>query len=319
MILEGPDGLGKSTFAAELSKRTGIPIYKPATAGVAPENITAATSQAEDIGAWGVILSTGVDVILDRAFPSEWVYGNVYGRGADIDDDLIWNMDRAAADAGVIGIMLSNDEPAANAIHAFLKARNVDDVNVIKWMEIRAGYKEYVARSAITWLGMHTHWQTNQQVMEVMETIVSKRPSKERTYMEIARKVSRRSTCLSRAVGAVLLSAEGHVIATGYNGAPAGLPHQTWCYRLSKNSASGKDLEGCTDVHAEENCIIQAAKSGGDPTGGTLITTSSPCSRCMRMLINAGIVEIVYDTRYDDELAFEMARMAHIDMERLVT
>jgi dCMP deaminase len=72
-------------------------------------------------------------------------------------------------------------------------------------------------------------------------------------------------------------------------------------------------------VHAEENCIIQAAKSGGDPTGGTLITTSSPCSRCMRMLINAGIVEIVYDTRYDDELAFEMARMAHIDMERLVT
>jgi dCMP deaminase len=81
-----------------------------------------------------------------------------------------------------------------------------------------------------------------------------------------------------------------------------------------RGSKSGEDLDACNDVHSEENCIIQAAKNGANPTGGTIYTTRSPCHRCMRMLVNAGVVEIIYARKYADDRAFEMAAEAHIDM-----
>ncbi|NDD55059.1 cytidine deaminase [bacterium] len=142
--------------------------------------------------------------------------------------------------------------------------------------------------------------------------IIDSRPSKDEVYMRMAKEVARRSTCLSRRTGSVLLSADYHVIATGYNGAPSGMPHQTECQRLRIQTKSGAALDTCNDVHAEENAIIQAALNGSSTKGGTLYTVKSPCHRCARMIVNAGITSVVYMSEYGDTRAFEMFETAGV-------
>ena len=94
------------------------------------------------------------------------------------------------------------------------------------------------------------------------------RPSWEHYFMEIAKLVSFRSTCLRRKVGAVLVK-DKHVIATGYNGAASGLAHCSvrGCLRAELNIPSGQRHEMCRGVHAEQNAIIQAALHGVSTSG----------------------------------------------------
>lgn len=125
--------------------------------------------------------------------------------------------------------------------------------------------------------------------------------------MEMAELVSTRSTCLRRAVGAVIVK-DGHVLSTGYNGAPKGVPHcsETGCLREKLNVPSGTRHELCRGVHAEQNAVAQAAYHGTSVQGATLYTTTFPCSLCAKILINAGIREIVFDEGYMDDLAKEI-------------
>jgi dCMP deaminase len=128
-----------------------------------------------------------------------------------------------------------------------------------------------------------------------------KRLGKDEYFMEIAKIVAKRSTCLRRDVGAVLVK-ESHIISTGYNGTPAGLSHCTsdTCVRKKLNIPSGKDPHLCRAVHAELNCIIQAARHGTSIEGDTTIyVTAFPCIDCTKILINAGIRRIVYLGDYD--------------------
>ncbi|MBN2151827.1 MAG: dCMP deaminase family protein [Candidatus Lokiarchaeota archaeon] len=128
-----------------------------------------------------------------------------------------------------------------------------------------------------------------------------KRLGKDEYFMEIAKIVAKRSTCLRRDVGAVLVK-DAHIISTGYNGTPAGLPHCTpsTCVRTKLNIPSGKDPHLCRAVHAELNCIIQAARHGTSIDGNTTIyVTAFPCIDCTKVLINAGIKRIVYLGEYD--------------------
>jgi dCMP deaminase len=116
-------------------------------------------------------------------------------------------------------------------------------------------------------------------------------------FMEIAKIVALRSTCLKAKRGAVLVKNK-HIIATGYNGAPRGLPHCTreTCVRL--NLPSMKEFENCRAVHAELNCIIQAAVHGTSVDGSTIYTTTFPCITCFKALVNAGVERIVYLEKY---------------------
>jgi len=135
--------------------------------------------------------------------------------------------------------------------------------------------------------------------------------------MEIARMVSRRSTCLRRKVGAVLVK-EKRILATGYNGAPSGMKHceEVGCLRETSSVPSGQRHELCRGLHAEQNAIIQAAFHGISIRGATLYCTNKPCVICTKMLINAGIKEIIYEQGYDDPLADEMLKEAGIRIRR---
>jgi dCMP deaminase len=135
--------------------------------------------------------------------------------------------------------------------------------------------------------------------------------------MSIAELVATRSTCLRRHVGAVLVK-DRRVLATGYNGAPAGIRHceETGCIRLKTSVPSGQRHELCRGLHAEQNAIIQAAYHGISIAGSSLYCTDQPCVICSKMLINAGIIEIFFLNPYDDPLALEMLEEAGIRLVR---
>lgn len=144
------------------------------------------------------------------------------------------------------------------------------------------------------------------------------RPSWPEYFMAITKLVARRSTCLRRSVGAILVKNK-RILATGYNGAPAGLRHceEVGCLRENSSVPSGMRHELCRGLHAEQNVIIQAAYHGIPIQGATLYCTNKPCVICSKMLINAGIEAIYYEEGYDDLLSDQMFQEAGIQVERL--
>jgi len=143
-----------------------------------------------------------------------------------------------------------------------------------------------------------------------------KRPIWDEYFMEIAQVVAKRSTCIRRSVGAVLVKNK-QILATGYNGTPMGLPHceNVGCLREQLKVPSGKCHELCRGVHAEQNAITQAAYHGVSVKGATLYCTHQPCVVCTKMLINAGIERVVYDNPYPDTLAQEMMGQSQMKIE----
>jgi len=144
------------------------------------------------------------------------------------------------------------------------------------------------------------------------------RPTWDQYFMSIAQQVSTRSTCLRRQVGCIIVL-EKRIVATGYNGAPSGLPHcdEVGCMREEQGVASGERHELCRGLHAEQNAIVQAALHGTAVRGGTVYCTHQPCVLCMKMLINAGIVRVCFLEGYADRLAEDMAREAGIGLVRM--
>jgi len=144
------------------------------------------------------------------------------------------------------------------------------------------------------------------------------RPSWPEYFMAITRLVAKRSTCLRRSVGAVLVK-EKRILATGYNGAPAGLKHceEVGCLRENSSIPSGTRHELCRGLHAEQNVIIQAAYHGISINGAVLFCTNKPCAICSKMLINAGIQEIYFLDGYEDALSDQMLAEAGVNLKRL--
>lgn len=139
---------------------------------------------------------------------------------------------------------------------------------------------------------------------------ISKRPGWDRYFMDIARVAALRSNCSRRQVAAVLVR-DKRIISTGYNGTPRGVRNcnEGGCPRCNSDTPSGSHLTECLCSHAEENAIVQAAYHGIMVKGSTLYTTYSPCLLCAKMIINAGIVEVVYHQRYSID-ATSMALLA---------
>lgn len=150
-----------------------------------------------------------------------------------------------------------------------------------------------------------------------MQTKVRKfRPSWDEYFIGITKLVGRRSTCLRRQVGALIVK-EKRILATGYNGAPAGLVHceKIGCLRANLRIPPGERHELCRGIHAEQNAIIQAATFGISIKGATLYSTHFPCVLCSKMIINAGIKRIVASLGYPDALSKEMLNEAKIRVE----
>jgi dCMP deaminase len=129
-------------------------------------------------------------------------------------------------------------------------------------------------------------------------------------FMDIAGRVATRSTCPRRSVGAVIV-VNKRILATGYNGAPAGMDHCTDVGCLMVDGHCVRTL------HAEQNAIIQAAQFGVSTRGAEMFITSSPCLNCAKAIINAGIIKVWYWQGYPDEIATDFLNAAGVELERL--
>jgi dCMP deaminase len=143
------------------------------------------------------------------------------------------------------------------------------------------------------------------------------RPSWDTYFMDISCLVAKRSTCTRRSVGAIVVK-DRRILATGYNGAPSNIRHciEVGCLREQMGVPSGERHELCRGIHAEQNAIIQAAYHGVSIKGASLFCTNLPCSICAKMIINAGIVRIVYKSGYTDPLSQEMLAEADVLLEK---
>ena len=151
--------------------------------------------------------------------------------------------------------------------------------------------------------------------MTAVEKIV--RPDIDEYFMMMAVLVASRSTCIRRKVGAVIVK-DKRVLSTGYNGPPRGMAHcdETGCIREQLHVPSGERHELCRGLHAEQNAVIQAAVFGTSIDGASIYVTNHPCSVCAKILINAGIKEIIYDEYYHDELAEEILKESGIKVRQ---
>jgi dCMP deaminase len=144
------------------------------------------------------------------------------------------------------------------------------------------------------------------------------RPSWDEYFMTIAEQVAGRSTCLRRHTGAVLVK-DKRILATGYNGAPTGLAHcaDVGCLREQRGIPSGQQHELCRAIHAEQNAVVQAARHGITIDGATAYCTHQPCVLCAKILLNAGIRDIVFRDSYPDALSEELLAEAGVVPRRL--
>lgn len=141
------------------------------------------------------------------------------------------------------------------------------------------------------------------------------RPSWDEYFMTLANEVATRTTCMRRGVGAVIVK-DKRILATGYNGAPSGVRHciETGCLREQLGVPSGQRHEICRGLHAEQNAIVQAARYGIDISGASIYINTQPCVVCAKMLINAGIREVIYENPYPDELSMQMLEEAGVKL-----
>ncbi len=147
------------------------------------------------------------------------------------------------------------------------------------------------------------------------QSVHMERPSWDEYFLDISKLVAKRSTCMRRQVGAVIVK-DKRILTTGYNGAPSGLEHceTTGCIREKMKIPSGERHELCRALHAEMNAILQAAQYGISLEGSMIYCTNQPCIICAKMIINAGINRIVVISNYPDEFAKSMLKEAQIEV-----
>lgn len=165
----------------------------------------------------------------------------------------------------------------------------------------------------------HLFDSVNSVLGEVSKEFKVNRPSWDEYFMGIAKQVSLRSNCMKRHVAAVIVK-DKRIISTGYNGTPRGVTNcdEGGCARCNSYAPSGKDLGECVCSHGEENAIVQAAYHGISVKDGVLYTTFSPCLYCTKMIINAGIKEVVYNEEYPmSELSEKLLKQAGVLLRRV--
>lgn len=151
------------------------------------------------------------------------------------------------------------------------------------------------------------------------------RPSRDEVLMEHAKLVAQRGTCERLQVGAVV-AREGRILVSGYNGAPAGVPHCIHDCNCSPTAEMVKQFEhfkscrkvnGCWEsVHAEANAVAFAARYGMSLDGASLYCTDTPCVPCAQLIVNAGIIEVHYIREYRDERGLELLRTARLTIHQ---
>ncbi|HUN59840.1 MAG TPA: cytidine/deoxycytidylate deaminase family protein [Candidatus Binataceae bacterium] len=146
------------------------------------------------------------------------------------------------------------------------------------------------------------------------------RPTWDQYFMTITRQVAERSTCLRAKVGAVIVR-DRSILATGYNGSPAGLPHclDAGCLIYESRTPNGDIEQNCyRTIHAEINAITQAARNGSAIQDAVIYVTHTPCIHCMKVLINTGIRTVYYDRPYKLDTVAELLSYAKIQLVQVI-
>ncbi len=144
------------------------------------------------------------------------------------------------------------------------------------------------------------------------------RPSWDEYFMGIAQDVAKRSTCLRRKVGCIIVK-DKRILSTGYNGAVTGLPHcvQRGCLRDKMNISPGERQELCWGLHAEQNALLFTITCGISLSNAFLYCTHQPCILCAKMIIQAGIKKVVFCGTYPDKLALDIFKEANVELQQL--
>lgn len=148
---------------------------------------------------------------------------------------------------------------------------------------------------------------------------MSARPTWDQYFLTITRVVAERSTCLRAQVGAVIVR-DKNILATGYNGSPAGLPHclDVGCLVYRSTTPAGEVEENCFRcIHAEINAIAQAAKNGAGIRDADIYITHTPCIHCFKVLINTGIKRIFYEKAYKLHTIEELLRYTDVTLRQI--
>lgn len=158
--------------------------------------------------------------------------------------------------------------------------------------------------------------ELHQQLSELLRRLMrnTTRPDWDEYFMKLAKVASLRSNCVKRKVAAIIVR-DKRVVSTGYNGTPRGTKncYEGGCPRCNNLADSGTRLEECLCSHGEENAITQAAYHGVSVKEGTLYTTFAPCLMCTKMIINAGIREVVYNQDYPlNEMSLKLLQEAGV-------
>ncbi len=138
-------------------------------------------------------------------------------------------------------------------------------------------------------------------------------------FMTITQQVAERSTCNRAKVGAVIVR-DRNILATGYNGAPAGMPHCTeaGCLIYESKTPYGEVEQNCfRTIHAEINAIAQAAKNGSNIKDSSIYVTHTPCIHCIKVLVNTGIKKVYYESPYKLATLEEILRNTRVHMEKV--
>jgi dCMP deaminase len=148
---------------------------------------------------------------------------------------------------------------------------------------------------------------------------MSERPSWDQYFLTITRQVAERSTCNRAKVGAVIVR-DKNILASGYNGAPAGLPHCTevGCLIYQSKTPTGESEDNCyRTIHAEINAIAQAAKNGVGIRDADIYVTHTPCIHCLKVLINTGIKRIFYEKEYKLHTVSELLSSTDVTLQKV--
>jgi len=151
----------------------------------------------------------------------------------------------------------------------------------------------------------------------------NKRPSWDEYFMMLVEVVRTRADCTRRKVGALIVK-DYRIISTGYNGTPHNIKNcsEGGCERCKKRDEGKINWyeyeESCICIHAEQNAIIQAAYLGSSTKGSALYSTTLPCVSCSKMIINAGIISVMYKEDFQDKTSIELLKSAGLKVHQYV-
>ncbi len=235
-------------------------------------------------------------------------------RGASARFRLIWiEADEASRLARVRSRGRAGD-PASLAELRRLEGRELGsaDPSAQQLLAVRA-LADDVIRNDGTLAELH------EQLQRLLRSqLAFERPDWDEYFMSIARVVAARSNCVKRKVASVI-TVDRRIIATGYNGTPRGVVNcnEGGCPRCNSFAPGGSELGECLCSHAEENAITQSAYHGVSVRGGALYTTLCPCLMCTKMIINAGIAEVIYSAEYPlGEVSLRLLREAGVKVRQ---